>query len=362
MTRIESPVARRRVLKSSNLIMGSENVAPEHGHIGAGRLDSLSVSDRAELLVSLFPHEAPPRVNVGDNQSDVNRAVWTLLNEIDNDPQMLSVSQMLTLSKAEWFKDFFTNAMLRANRKIKEISFSDMVYLLTQVCPEEPPSSDTQRAFVEDRHGRRVFFEPSRALESLAKFWEKEDGPSAEDKKLLATLPWGSTWISSACPGKSSKQSKSNARLVTKEAKLMMMRIFYPYKAPTWREEHPVRVGEDSVWIFKPVQWVDDVSNMWLGGELRVRLAQEEMTTLEQLPWFLPLIEQKRAKRKSRYMKGSEEPENNKFMKTTDYEKAVPVVLEKEEDDCSYNEEAWESDYASAGAGAEVHNESQELV
>ena len=130
--------------------------------------------------------------------------------------------------------------------------------------------------------------------------------------------PSGPTSIASACPGKSSKQS--NGKLVTKEAKIMMIRIFYPCTAPTWRDEHLVRVGEDSVWSFKPIQWVDDVSNMWLGGQLRVRLTAEEMLLLEQLPWFILLIEKKRAKRKYRYIRTGVEPYTSKYRKTNHYD------------------------------------------
>jgi len=157
------------------------------------------------------------------------------------------------------------------------------------------------------------------------------DGPSVEDKKLLSTLPWGSTWIASACPGKSCKQSKP--RLVTKESKVMMMRIFYPSKAPTWRDEHRVRVGKSSLWIFKPIQWVDDVSNMWLGGERRVRLTEEEMLLLEQLPWFLPLIEQKRIRRKYRDNKTGVEPENAKHTNTEHYNYLVRTMDKSNKED-----------------------------
>lgn len=329
--------------------MGSDDLAPGGATVCAGALDELSVDDRVELLVSLFPDESPPKINKENYQSDVTRAVWTLLDDIDNNPQMLSASQMLALSKADWFKDYFTNAMLRKVGNGKDISFADMVYLLAQVCPDEPPSSDTQRAFAKGRDDRRVFFEPAKALESLARCWEKEDGPSVEDKKLLSTLPWGSTWIASACPGKSAKQSK--ARLVTKEAKLMMMRIFYPCKAPTWRDEHPVRVGEDSVWIFKPIQWVDDVSNMWLGGERRVRLSEEEMILLERLPWFSSLIEQKRTKRKCRDNKTLVELENTKYTKTEHYDELMPAMEENDEED--YNCGSFDHSFGCSGAAQE---------
>lgn len=332
--------------------MGSEDLAPDGAILSAGVPDGLGVDDRVELLVSLFPHEPPPKINKGDNQSDVTRLMWTLLDDIDKNPQMLSASRMLALSKADWFKDYFTNAMLRKAGKGKDISFSDMVYLLTQVCPDEPPSSDTRRAFARGRDGRCVFFEPSKALESLAKYWDKEDGPSVEDKKLLSALPWGSTWIASACPGKLAKQSK--ARLVPKEAKLMMMCIFYPFKAPTWRDEHPVRVGEDSVWIFKPIQWVEDVSNMWLGGERRVRLTDDEMLLLEQLPWFLPLIEQKRAKRKCRDNKTLVELETTKYAKTEQYDEPMPVIDESNDED--YNCGSFEQPFVWSGAEQESHS------
>tara|TARA_B110001450_G_scaffold116058_1_gene109779 strand:- start:6290 stop:7285 length:996 start_codon:yes stop_codon:yes gene_type:complete len=331
-------------------------MAPGGGAVGTGALDGLGVDDRVELLVSLFPHEAPPKINKDDNQSDVTRAVWTLLDDIDKNPQMLSTSQMLALSKADWFKDYFTNAMLRKVCKVRDMSFANMYTMSEQVCPDEPPSSDTQHAFAKGKDGRRVFFEPAKALESIAKCWDKEDGPSVEDKKLLSTLPWGSTWIASACPGKSAKQSK--ARLVTKEAKLMMMRIFYPSNAPTWRDEHPVRVGEDSVWTFKPIQWVDDVSNMWTGGERRVRLSEEEMLLLEQLPWFLPLIEQKRAKRKCRDNKPLVEFDEPKYAKKEHYDELVPVMME-DSDEEDYNGGSLDNSFG--WSGAEHESQSQEV-
>jgi len=343
--------------------MGPEDLAPGGATVGAGALDGLGIDDRVKLLVTLFSHEPPPKIKKDDNQSDVTSAVWTLLDDIGKSPQMLSASQMLELSKVDWFKDYFANAMLRKVGKVKDVSFSvsfsasfsDTVYLLTQAFPYEPPSSDTQRAFAEGKDGRIIFFEPAKALESLARCWDKEDGPSVEDKKLLSTLPWGSTWIASACPGKSSKQSK--ARLVTKEAKLLMMRIFYPYKAPTWIDAHPVRVGEDSVWIFKPIQWVDDVSNMWLGGERRVRLTEEEMLLLEQLPWFLRLIKQKSAKRKSRDSKTGVEPHNAKYTKTEHHDKLMPAMgkSDEQDDNCGH------FDHSFCLSGAEHESQSWEV-
>jgi hypothetical protein len=51
------------------------------------------------------------------------------------------------------------------------------------------------------------------------------------------------------------------------------------------------------VWIFKPVQWLDDIVNVWLGGKSPVGLTTEEKETLEKLPWVLPWVERVRQKR-----------------------------------------------------------------
>eukprot|EP00966_Prymnesium_polylepis_P227951 5274784-Prymnesium_polylepis.2 len=147
-------------------------------------------------------------------------------------------------------------------------------------------------------NGRRMCFQPAQALEKLAASWNKPYGPSAASKKKMLGLSWAHEWADVFV-----KRSDyvRNVRMVTREAKITMLRIFCPFHPPSWRDEIPMRLDNGEVWVFKPVQWLDDVANTWLGGRSAVALTDDEKKQMETLPWVLPWVErirERRAKRK----------------------------------------------------------------
>lgn len=114
-------------------------------------------------------------------------------------------------------------------------------------------------------------------------------------------LPWAPAWAEVFL-----KQADyaRNVRMVTPEAKVTMMRIFYPYYEPSRRDEIPVRLDNGDVWTFRPMQWLEDVANSWLGGHGAVALTQEEIQQMETLPWVLPWVDsirERRARRKRKH-------------------------------------------------------------
>lgn len=93
---------------------------------------------------------------------------------------------------------------------------------------------------------------------------------------------------------------------VSTTAKVNLTVIFYPYQAPSWRDEIPVGVDDD-VWLFKPVQWLDDICEAWLCDNSNVRISKEDMGRLENLPWFTPWLNGLKAKRHRRMARAASE-------------------------------------------------------
>jgi hypothetical protein len=246
----------------------------------------------------------------------------------------------MELSKTKWFTDFFTNSMIRIQSGASELTFDDMVDFLVEKCSDEAPK-DNARFFCKREGGPQVFFEPKKALDSLARNWKASTGPSLATKKRFLQLYWAQAWLQSNSLSYKSDSQHTKARLVDKDAKILMMRIFYPCHAPTWKDQHVVRVGvgEDMVWAFRPLQWMDDISNLWLGGHRRsVKLSDEDMKVLETLPWFTPWLEKLRKKRMRRDEKKPPEYVPDDATQSCDYTKSVNAVCDaEEEEDATYD-------------------------
>tara|TARA_B110001450_G_scaffold32672_1_gene28313 strand:+ start:877 stop:1305 length:429 start_codon:yes stop_codon:yes gene_type:complete len=91
--------------------------------------------------------------------------------------------------------------------------------------------------------------------------------------------------------------STRKSRSVSRMAKIKLLCIFYPKEQPGWLDEIPVIIDNNSVWIFKPVQWLDDICDVWLGGKSSVRMTMEEKNAMETMEWVLPWVESVRQKR-----------------------------------------------------------------
>ena len=137
-------------------------------------------------------------------------------------------------------------------------------------------------------------FNPFSAIDVIAKNWRKPHGPSSKAIQDFRNLSWAKLTIA-----KWDRQidSTRKSRSVSRMAKIRLLCIFYPKEQPGWLDEIPITLHTNEVWIFTPVQWLDDIVNVWLGGKSAVALTTEEKETLEKLPWVLPWVERVRVKR-----------------------------------------------------------------
>ena len=212
--------------------------------------------------------------------------------------ETLSDTQRQQLDELPWFHDHLEQVEQTVQRRAAPLTADDLIDMLCQACPSERPCNVT-RFVVRAPAGNRVMFEPSKALESLAATWYSKDGPSQEACKKLEALPWGARWKEIAV---TRPDAVRRSRKFPRHARITLLEIYYPIDPPSWKDEIPVTL-EDGVWVFKPVTWLDDVSNVWLGGKLSVSLTKEEKERMEKLPWVLPWIEKLRSKRESRLAK-----------------------------------------------------------
>jgi len=73
-------------------------------------------------------------------------------------------------------------------------------------------------------------------------------------------------------------------RSVSKKAKIKLLHIYYPKQPPTWLDEVPIIIEDNSVWVFRPTHFMDDIADSWLGG--KVVLSESEKQEMEKLSWF----------------------------------------------------------------------------
>ena len=129
--------------------------------------------------------------------------------------------------------------------------------------------------------------------------WNSSHGPSDDNKKRL--LNWR------GCVVEKSRRAHKNHK-VPKAAKIQLLHIYYPKDPPTWKDEIPVAVDDNTLWVFKPVEWLDDLTNNWLEGNASVLLTEEERIAMEKMLWVKPWllrVEQKREARAKRMSRDS---------------------------------------------------------
>lgn len=78
--------------------------------------------------------------------------------------------------------------------------------------------------------------------------------------------------------------SREHKRSVSKPAKIKLLQIYYPKQPPTWLDEVPVIIEDNSVWVFRPTNFMDDIADSWLGG--KAVLSENEKREMEKLAWF----------------------------------------------------------------------------
>ena len=134
---------------------------------------------------------------------------------------------------------------------------------------------------IKDSQNRTVMLNPSSAMEKIAARWNTSEGPRPETKELVLNTPWGQRWVDVYV--KRAEMSR-RSRSVTKQAKIKLLQIFYPRQSPTWKDELPIILEDNNVWVFKPTHFMDDLADSWLGG--KAVLSENEKREMEKLAWF----------------------------------------------------------------------------
>lgn len=263
--------------------------------------NAIKFETRVRLLCCLFQNGPPkkPESIPDNNMFNTEQVAWDTLCEIKEDPHKLTDSQLDKLFDLKWFNDFMLTALSRNNRRFFFPTHDEVISLLIQHCPlRQPLQSDPP--VIAFRVNRPFLFKGSDALKSLEAAWNKRAGPSASAKRAFLDLPWGFDWE------RESAKPPPPATRVSTSAKVNLTAIFYPYQAPSWRDEIPVGVDDD-VWLFKPVQWLDDICEAWLCDKSNVRISKEDMGRLEKLAWFTPWLNGLKAKRHRRMARAASE-------------------------------------------------------
>ena len=175
---------------------------------------------------------------------------------------------------------------------------NDLVAMVSECCPLRAPETE-ERHLMQTAGGRRLLFEPLKAMRAIAKRWKQA---SKAAKLKLLELPWMEEWIRKNADLYQQARVGSG-RLVSKDAKITILATIYAEEdGPRWKDEIPIEM-DDGVWSFKPVQWLDDVANNWTHARSAVSLTEAQKHRLEALPWFrawLRKLKDKRARRRAR--------------------------------------------------------------
>ena len=179
--------------------------------------------------------------------------------------------------------------------------------MLSECCTRHYPLPSDEFV-VKRRDGKRILFRPFRAVDILARHWRKPRGPSSKGMEVFASLSWTGSTIAE---WNTRIETVRKSRSVSRKVKVKLLSIFNPVHRPSWKDAIPIRLTTGDVWVFKPVQWMDDITNVWLGGKISVRLTDEERLQLESLPWFRIWIDSVREKREKRRKRREERGEGD---------------------------------------------------
>lgn len=175
-------------------------------------------------------------------------------------------------------------------------SHDDLVAMVMECCPNHAPLPGESH-LMQMESGRRLMFEPVKAMEVIAERWYGDGSASQSAKRSLLKLPWAESWVKTHAPVPKAAKPGSG-RIVNKNAKITMLSTIYPGdKGPHARDEIPVEM-DTGVWVFRPVQWLDDVANNWLKDKSAVSLDENQKARLESLPWFRTWLQRLSDKRK----------------------------------------------------------------
>jgi|TARA_B110000967_G_scaffold17335_1_gene16357 hypothetical protein len=272
--------------------------AAENMTLAADTDPSPTLEDKITMLEDLFPDTPPEHdaVNMYKTNNGSKKILFCggdFVREVGRTISKMSTDNKGRLMKIPWMK---------CELKLMESSesgypstpyYDEMLTMITECCKENYPEVRDQYVMTRE-NGQRMMFNPFKAIDVVAKHWRKPHGPSKKAVQAFRDLPWANATVS-----KWDRQidSTRKSRSVSRMAKIRFLCIFYPKEQPGWLDEIPIFLHTNEVWIFKPVQWLDDIVNVWLGGKSPVALTMEEKETLEKLPWVLPWVERVRQKR-----------------------------------------------------------------
>ena len=119
------------------------------------------------------------------------------------------------------------------------------------------------------------------------------EGPRPETKDHIMRVPRDERCVDVYASRVNTTRSK---RTVTKHAKIRLLQIFYPKEPPTWRDELPIILEDNNVWIYRPTHFMDDIASSWLGG--KAVLSESEQREMEKLSWFETWLDNIASRRK----------------------------------------------------------------
>jgi hypothetical protein len=261
---------------SSNLILGNGDAtsAPENE----------DAFDDVQNILLNFSTEMPSIVHSTSPSNYPASKAWKFLLEIDRAPMNANVAVITELAKTLWFDDFYANAVIRKLYSPCFMSFYDSVCMLIEHYFEKTPKENARKFIGSSFDSKCIFFEPQKALYYLFKFWDDTNGPSESTKQLFMNLPWAEQWTRDHKLYVSTYNTNKRAkgRVVSNDAKLLIMKIFYLHFMPTSKDKHRIRVGtgNDMVWTFNPLKWM---RNMFTNHS---RLNLKYIDQLRQFEWF----------------------------------------------------------------------------
>ena len=244
----------------------------------------ISDDQAIDLLKELYPDERPSYNNRSSVTLGERSVVFDGFRELErlvDNYEHLTEEQARCLASIPWFPDFLQCSLVcKSNSGVVSATCDDIAKLIVLNFPNEMPTFAGPK-LIKDENNRTVMLNPASAMEKIAARWNTSEGPRPETKDLLMSTPWGRRWVDVYVKR---ADTYRRTRSVSKNAKIKLLQIYYPKQPPTWLDEVPIIIEDNSVWVFRPTHFMDDIADSWLGG--KVVLSESEKQEMEKLSWF----------------------------------------------------------------------------